>query len=115
MVRTLAVPMVTMIGLVGYIATGEIQAYRHSVAISNAVTVSVAVQDLVHELQRERGLTNGLLSGETRFRSDVDEQRPRSNAARVALDRLLVDGEQPGATEIRSALDHSGGPGDGAR
>ncbi len=105
MVRTLAVPLVTMLGLLGYIGAGEVQTYRSAVAVSDAVRLTLAVQDLVHELQRERGLTNGLLGGETRYRSDVDNQRPRVNTARAALDALMADHNIPGVAVVLTASD----------
>jgi len=105
MVRTLAVPLATMLGLLGFIAVGEVQTYRRAVAISDAVGLTLAVQDLVHELQRERGLTNGLLGGETRYRSDVDNQRPRVNTARAALDALTADHNISGVDVVLTASD----------
>jgi Nitrate and nitrite sensing/Histidine kinase-, DNA gyrase B-, and HSP90-like ATPase len=105
MARMLAVPLVTMLGLLGVIVSGEVRAYGAAAGASDSVRLALGVQDLVHEMQRERGLTNGLLGGESRFRSDVDKQRARADAARVNVDALIVNDDIAGADAVRTALD----------
>ncbi|WP_051022340.1 sensor histidine kinase [Nocardia pneumoniae] len=91
-----------MLALLGALVTREIDAYRKSRDTVAAVSLALAVQDLVHETQRERGLTNGLLGGDGRLRQPVDDQRG-------AVDRALRDLQQamasnpPGADRVRSA------------
>jgi Nitrate and nitrite sensing len=104
MVRALVVPLVTMLGLLGYIAFGQVQTFGEAVAVSEAVRLNLGIHDLIHELQRERGLTNGLLGGDARFRVDVDNQRPRSDAAREALSELIADDSLPGAASTRTSV-----------
>lgn len=104
MLRALAVPLVTVLGLLVFIAISEVRIYREAVAVTEAVRLNLAVEDLIHELQRERGLTAGLLGGETPYRSDVDIQRPRTDVARAGLDTLVRDDTIPGAVPTRTAL-----------
>jgi hypothetical protein len=104
MFRMLALPLATMLGLLAFIVVGQVGAYRAASATSDAVQLTLAAQDLVHQLQRERGLTNGLLGGETRYRSDVDQQRVQANQARAALDALLANQTTADAAAVRAAL-----------
>ncbi|MCF1644591.1 sensor histidine kinase [Streptomyces indiaensis] len=67
------------------------------------VVLVLDAQELVHQLQRERGLTAGLLGGDQSFRSRVDSQRKASDQARAALDRQLA-GNSPGVGAVREAL-----------
>ncbi|GAA4547488.1 nitrate- and nitrite sensing domain-containing protein [Streptomyces collinus] len=67
------------------------------------VVLVLEAQELVHQLQRERGLTAGLLGGDQSFRSRVDSQRKASDQARAALDRQLA-GNSPGVGAVREAL-----------
>ncbi|MFF3326048.1 nitrate- and nitrite sensing domain-containing protein [Streptomyces sp. NPDC002889] len=63
-------------------------------------------QDVVRELQRERGLTNGLLGGAKEYRDDVDAQRARTDTARDEFDVLLTEGDAGADTAdaLRDAL-----------
>jgi CHASE3 domain sensor protein len=103
MVRMLVVPLATMLGLLGYIVFTEVRTYRAAAEASETIRLALAVQDLVHELQRERGLTNGLLGGETRYRSDVDRQRERADTAFTGL-ASVVAGAGQRATPVGDAL-----------
>ncbi|MGW1283496.1 nitrate- and nitrite sensing domain-containing protein [Streptomyces sp. NPDC002586] len=68
-------------------------------------------QDLVRELQRERGLTNGLLNGAVRYRDDVRRQRMRTDAARASLRAALSDGNGDLPAAAAAALIDAGGAG----
>ncbi|MGK8559070.1 sensor histidine kinase [Nocardia gipuzkoensis] len=100
--RILVVSLVLVLALLGALVAREIDAYRKSRDTVAAVSLALAVQDVVHETQRERGLTNGLLGGDGRLRQPVDDQRG-------AVDRALRDLQQamasnpPGADRVRSA------------
>ncbi|PBC77903.1 signal transduction histidine kinase [Streptomyces sp. TLI_235] len=67
------------------------------------VALVVATEEFVHQLQRERGLTAGLLGGETSFRAQLGPQREAADQARRELDRRLAD-DPPGAEQVRGAL-----------
>ncbi|MDT7845618.1 nitrate- and nitrite sensing domain-containing protein [Streptomyces justiciae] len=59
--------------------------YAHSLAW--LLGLSLRVQALVHQLQRERGLTNGLLGGEEEFRPPLAVTRKRVDTALRGLRR----------------------------
>lgn len=100
--RILAVSLVLVLGLLGLTMSAQIGAFRRSGETVDAVTVALAAQDLVHQVQRERGLSNGLLGGDPRLRQPVTEQRDGTDAAlRTLAD--LVAADPPGAAQVRSA------------
>ncbi|WP_223198580.1 sensor histidine kinase [Solihabitans fulvus] len=107
--RILVVSLAIVIALLTATILSGVRSYQAASDTSDAVSVTLTVQDLIHEVQRERGLTNGLLAGDTRFRADVQTQRGRTDNAVAALDRLIADQSVPGAVAVRSALDKLNG------
>ncbi|MEU0567043.1 sensor histidine kinase [Nonomuraea sp. NPDC005983] len=103
----LAVPTVLMICLAGAGAAAQLRARADVYAAARHVDLLLSAQDLVHSLQRERGLTAGLVGGEKRFQTDLAVQRRVTDKAWTSLDALLstpaVRGA-PGAAGMRAAL-----------
>ncbi|WP_370086393.1 nitrate- and nitrite sensing domain-containing protein [Streptacidiphilus sp. MAP12-16] len=99
----LALPTGALVVLAG-LGTAS-QAGRSAAAghISDQVAVITDTHAFVGELQRERGLTAGLLGGEEGFRAKVAAQRVQADSARATLDRQL-EGNTPGADAVRTAL-----------
>ncbi|BFU45094.1 nitrate- and nitrite sensing domain-containing protein [Krasilnikovia sp. MM14-A1004] len=91
-VRTLTLPVVAVLVLLGVITVIEVQNYRAAAATARAVTLVLAVQDLVQELQTERGLTAGLLGGNIGFRPELAPARKRVDAQRADVERLVASG-----------------------
>ncbi|GAB1640863.1 nitrate- and nitrite sensing domain-containing protein [Krasilnikovia sp. MM14-A1259] len=91
-VRTLALPVVAVLVLLGVVTVAEVQNYRTAAATARAVTLALAVQDLVQELQTERGLTAGLLGGNIGFRPELGPARKRVDDQRTAVERLVGGG-----------------------
>lgn len=81
LVAVLAVSLATVLALLGVLVTGELHAYRDAGRTGSDVDLALGVQSTTHELQRERGLTNGLLAGRTDYRAALDEQRGRTDRA----------------------------------
>ncbi|MEV0295399.1 nitrate- and nitrite sensing domain-containing protein [Nocardia sp. NPDC050710] len=92
-----------VLALLGVTIAREVQTYRHSGDTVDAVTLTLAVQDVLHEVQRERGLSNGWLGGDGRLRNSVVDQRGNTDRALRALEQALA-GEAPGATQVRAAV-----------
>ncbi|MEV5837799.1 ATP-binding protein, partial [Nocardia sp. NPDC052112] len=103
MARILVVSLVLVLGLLGVTVAREIKAFRDSGDTVHAVSLALAVQDLVQEAQRERGLSNGLLGGDARLGQTVADQRVETNRALAALERAAA-GNAPGAAQVRSAI-----------
>ncbi|MFI2285089.1 sensor histidine kinase [Nocardia beijingensis] len=100
--RILVVSLVLVLALLGAKVVSELDAYRKSEDTVAGVALALTVQDLVHETQRERGLTNGLLGGDQRLRQPVDDQRAAVDRALQALRQAVADGP-PGAERVRAA------------
>jgi len=90
--RTLALPVVAALVLLGVIAVIEVDDYRDAAATAQAVTLDLAVQGLVQELQTERGLTAGLLGGNVGFRPEMAPARQRVDDQRAKVEKLTADG-----------------------
>ncbi|WP_444543366.1 sensor histidine kinase [Mangrovihabitans endophyticus] len=93
-VRTLALPVAVVVVLLAVIAVIEIDDYRNASETSRAVTLDLAVQDLVQELQTERGLTAGLLGGNVGFRGELAPARKRVDDQRAKVEDLIASGGQ---------------------
>jgi signal transduction histidine kinase len=91
-VRTLTLPVVAVLVLLGVITVTEVDNYRTAAASARAVTLVLAVQDLVQELQTERGLTAGLLGGNVGFRAELAPARKRVDDQRAKVENLISSG-----------------------
>jgi len=91
-VRTLTLPVVAVLVLLGVITVTEVGNYRTAAASARAVTLVLAVQDLVQELQTERGLTAGLLGGNVGFRAELAPARKRVDDQRAKVEDLISSG-----------------------
>ncbi|WP_330307298.1 MULTISPECIES: nitrate- and nitrite sensing domain-containing protein [unclassified Streptomyces] len=100
MAIVLAVPTCLLLALTGLGVADRAADWSAARATEAHVGVLLRVQDLVRELQRERGLTNGLLGGAEGYRDDVRRQRGRTDDARSALRAALSEesGDLPGAS-----------------
>ncbi|SOD85030.1 nitrate- and nitrite sensing domain-containing protein [Streptomyces sp. Ag109_G2-15] len=99
MAIVLAVPTCLLLALTGLGVADRAHDWSAARATESQVGILLQEQDLVRELQRERGLTNGLLSGAEQYRDDVRRQRARTDAARTSLRAALAkeSGDLPGA------------------
>ncbi|WP_280276956.1 sensor histidine kinase [Nocardia wallacei] len=109
--RVLVVSVALALVLLGVIVAREVGSYRDTDATVRTVSLALSVQDAVHELQRERGLSNGLLGGDPALRATVDIQRAATDRALAALDTTLAT-DAPGVAPARGAFDQLGTLGD---
>lgn len=105
MAIVLAVPTCLLLVLTGLGVADRAADWSAARGTEAQVGVLLRVQDLVREVQRERGLTNGLLGGAEEYQDDVRNQRDRTDDARSALRTVLSEesGDLPDAAA--SALD----------
>ncbi|HEY0002451.1 MAG TPA: nitrate- and nitrite sensing domain-containing protein, partial [Actinoplanes sp.] len=97
--RALALPVAAVLVLLAVIAVTEGDGYRRAAASARAVTLVLAVQDLVQELQTERGLAAGLLGGNAGFRAELGPARQRVDRQRDRLEQLA--GRTGGSPGVR--------------
>ncbi|WDF41230.1 nitrate- and nitrite sensing domain-containing protein [Streptomyces sp. T12] len=109
MAIVLAVPTCLLLALIGLGVADRAADWSAARGTEAQVGVLLRAQELVREVQRERGLTNGLLGGEAGYRDDVAAQRGRTDEARDALSAALDEesGALPGAavSALRAADD----------
>ncbi|MGW3148213.1 nitrate- and nitrite sensing domain-containing protein [Streptomyces sp. NPDC001177] len=120
MAVVITVPICLLLTVAGLAVHGRAEALGDARATRSEVGLSLRIQALVHQLQRERGLTNGLLGGEGEF-------RPALAATRKRVDTALRGMRSEGAVEavvqrhlhrlgdIRAAVDQGSAGTDTAR
>nr|WP_272918085.1 nitrate- and nitrite sensing domain-containing protein [Actinomadura rayongensis] len=86
----LAVPTAALVALVLAATLAQVRAAERAATVADDVELALAAQELIHSVQRERGLTSGFMGGATDYRPRVIAQRAASDRARTALDRLLA-------------------------
>ncbi|MFF4657506.1 nitrate- and nitrite sensing domain-containing protein [Streptomyces sp. NPDC001381] len=86
------VPVCLLLTVAGLAVYGRAEALGDARATRAEVGLSLRIQGLVHQLQRERGLTNGLLGGEEQF-------RPLLATTREHVDTALRDMRRESAVE----------------
>jgi HAMP domain-containing protein len=98
MAIVLAVPTCLLLTLIGLGVADRAADWSAAQGTEAHVGVLLRVQDLVREVQRERGLTNGLLGGAEEYGDDVRAQRKRTDEAQEALRTALDEerGDLPG-------------------
>ncbi|WP_369231844.1 nitrate- and nitrite sensing domain-containing protein [Streptomyces sp. R21] len=92
MAVVIAVPICLLLAVAGLAVQGRAEAFGDARTTRAEVGLSLRVQALVHQLQRERGLTNGLLGGEKGF-------RPALSATRKRVDTALLGMRSEGAVD----------------
>ncbi|WP_337192250.1 nitrate- and nitrite sensing domain-containing protein [Streptomyces sp. HUCO-GS316] len=80
-----AVPTCLLLVMLGLAVDGRAEALGDARTTRAEVDLSLRIQGLVHQLQRERGLTNGLLGGAGGYRAQLAGQRDRADSARAGL------------------------------
>ncbi|MFJ3306815.1 nitrate- and nitrite sensing domain-containing protein [Streptomyces sp. NPDC086549] len=97
----ITIPICLLLTVAGLAVHGSAEALSDARTTRSEVGLSLRIQALVHQLQRERGLTNGLLGGEEEFRSQLDATRER-------VDRALRDMRRESAVEevVQQRLQH---------
>ncbi|MER5748784.1 nitrate- and nitrite sensing domain-containing protein [Streptomyces sp. NPDC002088] len=81
MAVVITVPICLLLTVAGLAVNGRAEALGDARTTRTEVGLSLRVQALVHQLQRERGLTNGLLGGEVEFRPTLAGTRKRVDTA----------------------------------
>ncbi|WP_229703856.1 sensor histidine kinase [Streptomyces albiflavescens] len=81
MAVVITVPICLLLAVAGLAVYGRAEALGDARTTRSEVGLSLRIQALVHQLQRERGLTNGLLGGEGEFRSPLTATRKRVDTA----------------------------------
>ncbi|MFE7271168.1 nitrate- and nitrite sensing domain-containing protein [Streptomyces sp. NPDC057623] len=108
----ITVPVCLLLTVAGLAVYGRAEALGDARTTRAEVGLSLRVQALVHQLQRERGLTNGLLGGGEGFRTPLAATRERVDTAlrEMRPERAVEDVVQRHLrrlTAIRAAVDRA--------
>ncbi|MBK3569995.1 nitrate- and nitrite sensing domain-containing protein [Streptomyces sp. MBT62] len=104
LLRILVLALAVLLALLGIAATEQISAYRNASATADNARLEITLQGLVHELQKERGLTTGYVGGVRQFSAKLPAQRKATDAARQQLDVALKGREDSAAGSVRESL-----------
>ncbi|HJP73138.1 MAG TPA: nitrate- and nitrite sensing domain-containing protein [Pseudonocardiaceae bacterium] len=106
LIRILAFSLVLVFVLLGFLVVGQINAFSTADQTSRTVLVALSAQGVVHELQEERALTNGVLGGAMEFGTQLGPQRARTDSAIAKLNSTIDDpaNADAGAAQVRSAI-----------
>ncbi|MHC3475068.1 sensor histidine kinase [Streptomyces sp. 7R007] len=104
LLRILALALAVLLALLGLAAADQISAYRNAAATEDNARLEVTLQGLVHQLQKERGLTTGYVGGVWQFKAKLPAQRKATDSARTALDDILRGRGDQAADSVRASL-----------
>ncbi|MFJ9865867.1 nitrate- and nitrite sensing domain-containing protein [Streptomyces sp. NPDC101165] len=85
MAVVVTVPICLLLAVAGLAVHDRVEDLGDARTTRAEVGLSLRIQALVHQLQRERGLTNGLLGGEKAFRPTLDATRTRVDTTLRAM------------------------------
>ncbi|GGP18549.1 nitrate- and nitrite sensing domain-containing protein [Nonomuraea glycinis] len=98
----LAVSTLLLVAGLGAGAADRLRARADATGTAGHVGGVLAAQELIHPLQRERGLALGVLAGDDRFAADLDAERRVTDRARARLD-TATPGLRAALTGLREA------------
>jgi signal transduction histidine kinase len=104
LVRILVVSVGLVIALLGVTIAGEVGDYTAAGQTRDAVSLALTVQDTTQEIQKERGLTNGILGGESRFVPSLAPQRVSTDKALNTLNLAITGTGVSGSDRVKTAL-----------
>ncbi|WP_460725450.1 sensor histidine kinase [Nocardia heshunensis] len=101
--RILAFALTLVIVLLAATVDRAYTDYREADNTTRAVSLALSVQDLTDQLQRELGLSNGLLGGDGNLAQPLLAQR-HSVDSTLGTVKAAADSNAPGADQVRAAL-----------
>ncbi|CAM5272802.1 Signal transduction histidine-protein kinase/phosphatase MprB OS=Streptomyces griseorubiginosus OX=67304 GN=AQJ54_41230 PE=4 SV=1 [Streptomyces griseorubiginosus] len=104
LLRILTLALAVLLALLGLAAAEQVSAYRNASATEGDARLEITLQGLVHELQKERGLTTGYVGGVRQFKAKLPAKRKATDAARAELDRALKRYRDSAAGSVRESL-----------
>ncbi|MFF7983972.1 nitrate- and nitrite sensing domain-containing protein [Streptomyces sp. NPDC007901] len=104
LLRILVLALAVLLMLLGVAAAEQISAYRNASATADNARLEITLQGLIHELQKERGLTTGYVGGVKEFGGKLPAQRKATDAARALLGKALRGRDDSAAGSVRESL-----------
>jgi signal transduction histidine kinase len=100
----LLVSLIVVLVLLAVTVTGAVRTVKAAARTSDSVNLTLGVQGLIHQAQRERGLSVGLLGGNNQFRPALDVQRVQTDLALADIYQRVDHSDNPGNGAVRAAL-----------
>ncbi len=86
------IPVVVMLGFAAVQATSALSLRQTAIKLEDMTALGIHTSNLVHELQKERGMTAGFLGSKgTKFSSEIKEQRRSTDEKAEILDQYLAN------------------------
>ncbi|GHK03338.1 hypothetical protein SY2F82_51350 [Streptomyces sp. Y2F8-2] len=104
LLRFLVLALAVLLALLGAAAAQQIAEHRVAADTADHARLEIALQGLVHELQKERGLTTGYVGGVRQFGAKLPAQRRATDTARARLERELRGRDDAAAASVRASL-----------
>ncbi|MEU9449166.1 nitrate- and nitrite sensing domain-containing protein [Streptomyces sp. NPDC048277] len=104
LLRILVLALAVLLTLLGVAAAEQVSAYSNASATADNARLEITLQGLIHELQKERGLTTGYVGGVKEFAGKLPAQRKATDTARTALDKALQGRDDTAAGSVRESL-----------
>ena len=101
--------LLSILVLITIVVAREVSTFRDASGTAQAVDLTLSAQGLIHELQRERGLTNGFLAGDIGYRRDAVDQRVRVDEALSETVRLLTRTGRAGEAQVATTIERVNG------
>jgi signal transduction histidine kinase len=103
--RVLLASLALVLALLGSVVYSQVYNYLDATDMVDTPAVAMSMADVVHQLQLERGLTNGLLFDDQRFQQMLLDQRGNTDRALTQLGQTLDGSTISGRDVVRRALD----------
>ncbi len=85
------IPVVVMLGFAAVQATSALSLRQTAIKLEDMTALGIHTSNLVHELQKERGMTAGFLGSKgAKFSSEIKEQRRSTDEKAEILDQYLA-------------------------
>ena len=99
------VPLTGLLGISSMVMIKQFEDMQSAETVISMTQLSVSISDLVHELQKERGLSVGHLgSAGQKFKLDLDQQRLTTDSKLKQLKQVLRQFELHHITSLNDAL-----------
>ncbi|MFD8813735.1 nitrate- and nitrite sensing domain-containing protein [Streptomyces sp. NPDC059627] len=104
LLRILVLALAVLLTLLGVAAGEQVSVYRNAAATADNARLEITLQGLIHELQKERGLTTGYVGRVKEFAGKLPAQRKATDTARDRLDQALRGRSDEAAGSVRESL-----------
>lgn len=104
LVRILVIAMALVLALLGVVAQQQLSSYGQATSTVQEVKLLIALQNFVHEHQKERGLTDGVISGTSSFWALLPAQRAATDSTLAAVEQLIAGRSDAASAEVRDGL-----------